>query len=268
MKALFAPMLTLSICLLAVPQTYGQTCAATIVYDTLHKGPEMRYWVIGEDPEIVLPRVVLANKEVATKINERLNIEGVTGHTVQELLELNKKIEAEWADTTQSDNDEWLDDGVINIYSEIKKNSDCVLSLQVYVTEIAAVVSAMEGAYPTRYQFLNFDLKTGEQIVLDSLIKKEKMAELLRLANKGLMKNYRKGEKEFGKEAEHAYRSSNVDLLFKEENLRDFYITDKGLYVYYDFHFFRCDQQWEPDNFIFISKAQLESLLRKHQYGL
>ena len=210
-----------------------------------------------KDIEIKIPIVILADEKVQEKINEKLTLENLTGLTIEEI----KQQKEDYGDYA---NDSLIpDEGLLGIDYLLSKNSDCALSIKFSIEKISYLASAMEGKYPIRYLYLNFDLNTGDEIKIEDIIKKEMINKLYSICDKKLKENYLKAKKE-----NSDLFSMEADYEFDKENLSNFYLGEKGLYFDYDFGFFHCDAYASPDQTIELNKKELKELLLSNKYGL
>lgn len=260
----------------AVGQEKGNALSAAIGYDTVRY--DRVYGDGNGDHRIVLPRVRLDNGQAATAINEALSFEAVTGYSAEVMGMITYNIEAknngdapvaQGADEEEGSEDGAEENGVAAIVPYVHKNGDGMLSIELQVTEVAAVLSASEGFYPERHYFFNFDLASGNLIFPDSLVKRGQMPRLLHLYHKAAAKHFRRAARAYGREAAPVFAQGFLpDTTYETERLQQFYITDKGLCFYYDYGFMHCDAGVAPDPVLCMPKRKLKRLLVRHRYGL
>lgn len=201
------------------------------------------------DSNLTIPVVSLANKNISDLINAELDIEKISGYSMQDLEEQKKEQE------------DGIPGGLVSVSYEVEKNHDYVLSLRCYMEGC--------GAYCSNWNIeRSFDLKTGKLIKIEDLIQPSSFNSLLKICNQKLNAQVDAAKEEHKKEMSRDDMEIYEGIAFVKENLSAFIINDQGITFQYIFDFPHVMAFAEPNGYITVTKDELKDMLIKHQYGL
>jgi hypothetical protein len=151
--------------------------------------------------------------------------------------------------------------GTVGSSYSINYNKNYILSLSIALETM--------GAYPDGYlESYNFNIKTGERLFIESLIKKDSLDPLLRNLNAELTKRIEEAKAIADEDAEKSGDTESINDLFtktefSKEDLKNFIITDKGITFYFEFGFPHAVQALEPPGDFSIPKEELKPYLER-----
>jgi hypothetical protein len=202
-----------------------------------------------KDSNLTIPVVSLANKNISDVMNAELDIEKISGYSLQELEEQKKEQE------------DGIPGGLVSVSYEVEKNHDYVLSLRCYMEAC--------GAYCSNWNIEKcFDLKTGKLIKIDDIIQPSSMNALIKICNQKLNAQVDAAKEEHKKDMSRDDMEIYEGIAFVKENLANFVINDEGITFQYNFDFPHVMAFAEPNRYITVTKDELKDMLIKHQYGL
>jgi hypothetical protein len=136
-------------------------------------------------------------------------------------------------------------------------NGHCILGIS-YLIE-------WMGAYPSSHRgYVNYNLKTGDTLLMQDVVADGKMHALFQLCNQKLKQNIDDNRKQLvaGDGLEDAeWHIKEYPPMFTTDNINNFYISNEGVTFRYEFDFPHVMQGMEPDGEISVSKDELRSLL-------
>lgn len=193
-----------------------------------------------DESEIVLmwPKISgINNTEVYEKIVNILDFEKVVGKSVE-------KIEKEYGDCKC---------GVVGTVYSVNYNTNGLLSISLSIDTLEAY------SENTTKNFV-INLNSGDALVIEDIVDSKKIKELVSLCDGKLQKNI--------SDTKEALIKSGIDIpleyykgKFKEDNLKNYVLTDKGIGFTYDYEFPQVIKSAEPSPYIFVSYSEIKELL-------
>jgi hypothetical protein len=154
---------------------------------------------------------------------------------------------------------DWLSDA----YYKVNYNKNGILDI--------ALTQEGSAAYPDSQTIdLVVDLKTGEQVGINDVLKTDSLSKLAEMTDKKLkvetaMISKRIDKGEFGKEDKESNDSVKEQLNgleFTPESFKEFSVSDRGVTILYDAGFPHVIQAVQPDGRYFFTWTQLKTFIK------